>query len=127
MNRTFAIAIVIFVSIAASGCSKKKPENLPPAPGVTQNDRGSPVILPGSQLNISNRYLRFALPAQGLKITVTLGIAMFDTTDEYAEISATLFVLPIRMDKILAVFAGCKNIGLLIVNARFNLHQSKNR
>ena len=49
MNRTFAIAIVIFVSVAASGCSKKKPENLPPAPGVAQNDRGSSTIVPGSQ------------------------------------------------------------------------------
>ena len=51
MSRSSTMLLVLTAALAISGCSKKRPENLPPPPGPAQSqtDTMGDSIIPGSQ------------------------------------------------------------------------------
>ncbi|WP_086740741.1 peptidoglycan-associated lipoprotein Pal [Erythrobacter colymbi] len=60
MNRIVATAFVISLSIAATGCAKKKPADLPPPPQTNigqsdDRDRAAGTVAPGSQADFVQR------------------------------------------------------------------------
>jgi peptidoglycan-associated lipoprotein len=60
MNRALACAIVLSLSLVASGCAKKKPADLPPPPPASVNEpqsnfSGSTAIVPGSQADFAQQ------------------------------------------------------------------------
>ena len=56
MSRTHTVATILMMSVALAACSKKKPESLPPEPGLPTQETTSPgddlangAAIPGSQ------------------------------------------------------------------------------